>query len=130
MLTRFANLLSIVYSVVFLGALVALLVWAWVRWLKQPRVRGALPAMFVGGLASVSVSVLIGIATFIRQLLNPVLLYFDPVVQRMTGVALLISLLAVLLSICGVFRKNPIRWHSLALSVLLFLMWLGAATDM
>ena len=129
MAIRFAGLLSIVYSVVFFVALAALPVWAWVRYFKQPRVPGVLPTMSVGGLALGSLSVLVGVAGFIRQLFDPVLLYFDPVLQRMVGVALMISLLALVFSLFGVWRRNPVRWYSLALSVIVFLMWLGAASE-
>jgi len=127
--TRFAQVLSIIYSVAFFSAIAALLIWGWARYFKQPRVRGLLPAMSVGGLALVSISVLIGVGGFIRQLFNPGLLYFDPILQRMVGIALLVSLLAVAFSLLGVWSKNPVRWHSLALSLVLFLMWFAAAMD-
>ncbi len=86
--------------------------------------------MSAAGLALASLSVLIGIGSFIRSLFNPVLLYFDPLLQSFVGIGLLASFLALLFSIIGVWRPNPVRWHALAVSAVILFLWFGAAMSM
>jgi hypothetical protein len=105
-------------------------VWGWVRWFKHPEVGGILPFASLLSLALDTLSVLIVIGGFVRSLINPVMLYFDPVLQRMVGLGLLTSLLALFCAVCGVWRKNPVRWHALSLSVLTLVLWFGAGVSM
>lgn len=130
MFDRYAESISILASLVTLSGLAAIPIWGWSRWIKQPKVSGACPKMSAAGLVLASVSVIVGVAGFMRSIANPVMLYFDPVLQTMAGIGMLSAFLGALLSVFGVWRPSPVRWHALSASFIMLILWFGTAMSM
>ena len=87
-------------------------VWGWIRFFRRPRARGFLHAASVTGQTLAAVSLLlvgqplayayaVGFADWARAL------------QLIFAIGLLLSLLAVLASVVGLFRRSAIRWLAL-----------------
>jgi hypothetical protein len=104
-----------------------ILIWGWVRWLREPKVRN-LPALLslVGFILSTASAVL-AVSAAIYSLATGGFRYWDPRLIKIMGVGALLSFGGFVLAIGGIWRANSLRWHAPVSSVATFAFWLLAA---
>ena len=117
---RIAEILA---DALYYAVLPALVIWSWVRLVRQPRVNGICPILSLVGLALGSASAILLIGMSLYALAMGGLPYYDPLSMKIDAWGSLVSFSALLFSIGGVWRPNSTRWHSTALSILVLFLW-------
>jgi hypothetical protein len=103
----------------------ALMLSGWIRWVKR---RGDKQEPFsilaFIGFAFASASFLLALGTIIAAHLKGGFPYYDPLLLRIYGWGLLLSLAGILFGMAGVWRSSAMRWFAPALAFVMFLFWL------
>jgi hypothetical protein len=121
------KILVAVADLAFYAGLPALMIWGWVRFSRRPRVQGLLPILSVLSLALATASTALAIGSVLYAHAIGGFPYYDPLLLRIYRWGALLSITALLFAMGGAWRRNPIRWHSLASSVVVLLFWFAAA---
>ena len=111
-------------------ALPVVLVTGWVRGLRPaPRQDRFVACSKIGfTLATVSASLAVGSALFAT--IAGGFRHYDPALMRIFRIGILVSLLAVVFAVLGLWRRSVLRWHAPILSFgMLFLWFVWAASE-
>ena len=100
-----------------------MLVWGWRRWSRRPRQKNPFATISFIAFSIGSVSSLLLIVTVLWSLIRGGFAWYDPVLLRIFAIGLLLSILALVISLGGVWKANPLRWHAPALSLGMLLIW-------
>jgi hypothetical protein len=103
-------LIAILFVLAYLLAPVTL-VWGWFRWLKRLKCRTLSSILSFIGLILATASVLLAISTAAYARVHP-FDFYDPLLLRIYGWGLLLSLSGLLFGFGGAWRGNPLRWHA------------------
>lgn len=87
-------------------------VWGWIRFFRRPRARGFLHAASVTGQTLAAVSLLLAAGALVYEY-TVGFADWARALQLIFAIGLLLSLLAVLASVVGLFRRSAIRWLAL-----------------
>jgi hypothetical protein len=103
-----------------------LLVWGWRRWIKQPRLATSTAILSFVSFVFATGSALLAITTTgyaqVRHFG-----FYDPTLMKLMRWGVYLSTIGFLLGMGGVWRKSPLRWHSLVCSAGTFAFWILAA---
>ena len=116
----YSELMSTLISLGIFLVLCAIPATAWIRWFKRTPERNVYTMFSLAGLVLATFSALLAVGDFITS-------YFHPMFRELTALGVLSALPALVCSLCGIWRKNPIRWHALAASVLILVLWFGSS---
>jgi hypothetical protein len=100
----------------------------WWRWLQQPRQYNPIAIFSLAGFIFGNASALLALGTTVYAAAIGGFPFYDPGLLRIYGFGLLIALSAFILSIPGVWRRNPLRWHAPVLSFGMLALWCVWAT--
>jgi O-antigen ligase len=104
-----------------------LLIWGWVRWSQQPKLK-TLPAILsLLGFTLASASGLLAVAAIALSLVRGGFAYYDPLLMRVFGVGGLLSLGGLIAGVGGVWRAGSLRWHAPVSAVATLAFWIAAA---
>jgi hypothetical protein len=109
-----------------------LLVWSWVRWVRQPGRRTPSAILSFAGLAFATASALFAISALVysRSIGGGFPNHFDdPLFLKMFQWGGLFSRIGIALGICGLWRPNALRWHALACAVGVLMFWTVTGGD-
>jgi len=105
-------LLSILIILGFIVAPVDL-VWGWISWIQSPKSRTVTSVLSLIGFTFATFSALLAIATLIYAQRIHGFGFYDPLYMRLIRWGSLLSATGLLFGLGGVWRRNPLRWHSL-----------------
>ena len=92
----------------------ALTVYSWVRWMRSQRRRSRRVRVSLAGLGVASAALVFGIAVVaISSIYHGVFLYVAPGLRFVYVTGLVLSAIAVLITLSGAFQDNPIRLKAL-----------------
>jgi hypothetical protein len=103
------------------------LVWGWVRWVRSPKMKTAASAFSLIGFAFASCSALLAIGTAVYVQRIGGFGFYDPVHLRLVRWGSLLSVIGFVVALCGVSRRNTLRWHSVAATLGTFAYWILVA---
>lgn len=109
-------LLSIFTALFVYGYIVtpALTVYSWLRWARSQRRRSRRVRVSLAGLGVASAALLFGIGVVAASsIYHGVFLYVAPGLRLVYGAGILLSAVAVLITLFGAFQDNPIRLKAL-----------------
>ena len=118
----------IIAVLIFLGFVVGPvnLIWGWVVWIRSPRSKTVPSVLSWIGFVFATGSALLAIGTVIcAQIIH--FGFYDPRLTRLMGLGSLLSAIGLLFALCGVWRRNPLRWHSLLATLATLAFWVLAA---
>jgi hypothetical protein len=95
--------------------------------MKRPAPRTLPSALSLIALMLATVSAIVALATSIYAQTVGGFPYYDPLLLKIYRIGILLALGAVLISLGGVWRPNPIRWHALASGLAMILFWFASA---
>lgn len=106
-----------------------LLVWSWSDWIRKPKSRSGNSYCALGSLiiATASVLLFIGLLTYSKMIGG--FQFYDPRLLQTYRIGLLVSLLSIVASLGGVWRRNPLRWLSPLTAVGTLVLWVCAAAS-
>jgi len=104
-----------------------LLIWGWLRWAIEPRLRTTPSILSLVGFVLATVSALLAILTIAYAQVHH-FPYYDPLLLRIFRWGALLSLGGILFGIAGVWRPSAIRWHAPACSLGMLAFWILAAS--
>ena len=111
-------------AVIIYGGLAAILIWGWIRWVRnsEPRSFFSICSLisFIFGTSSLFMAV--GMVLYARSIGG--FDFYDPFLMKIYAWGLLISLIGLIFAAIGVWRKNLLRFHSIALSVGMLAYWM------
>ena len=102
-------------------------VWGWVRLARRKKRWTILAVLSLVGFAFAATSTLLAVASSIYWHLVGGLPYYDSRLLRTYSCGALLSASALILSISGLWRQNPVRWHALFCSVGTLVYWFAVA---
>src|SRR5271155_5733486 len=105
-----------------------LLIWGCIRLWKQCKPQN-IPSWFaLSGFSFASASFFLAFSTLLYVRFVRSFPYFDQTLLTIYRWGFFMSLVGLILSIVGVWRPGPLRWHALVVSFTTLLFWFGAAT--
>src|SRR5215471_11415032 len=120
--------ISVLLAIGLYLALPAVMIWGWLRWRKSREPRSVLSTLSFIGFTLGTVSGLLAIsATLYSRAVGGFPLY-GPSVMRIYRWGTILSLVAVLFAIIGVWRPGPLRWHAPVCAVGTLAFWLTEIT--
>jgi hypothetical protein len=114
-------------TVLILSVELALMIWGWVRWWKNPQRRTMRSILSLVGLAFATASILLWISAALYARSIGGFPYFDPRVFRVFRWGGLLSVGAIVFAIGGVWRPNALRWHALVCAAGALFLWFATA---
>jgi hypothetical protein len=102
------------------------LVWGWRRWLKQPRLATKTAILSFVSFVFATTSALLAITTAAYAQVHH-FGFYDPTLMKLMRWGVGLSTIGFLFGMGGVWRKCPLRWHSLVCSAGTFAFWILAA---
>ena len=114
-------------SIFFLVVTPLVMVWGWIRWARREKKWTVLSVFSLAGFALATGSASLAIALSIYGHLIGGFDFYDPRLMRIYAWGTLISLLALVLAITGVWRKSALRWHALFCSFGTLVYWFALA---
>jgi hypothetical protein len=116
-------------QILFYAVVPALTLWGWVRWLRRPRIWNfASRASFIA-FALATGSALLAAASIVWAHEIGGFAADDRRLLTMYRCGFLLSSGGFLLSLAGVWKSNPLRWHALVCAMGSLLFWFSAAMD-
>jgi hypothetical protein len=103
-------------------AMPVVIVWGWMLWKKRTQPRTLLSTLSFIGFTLATMSGLLAIFTILYAIAVG-FPFYDPLLLKIFRWGLLLSLAGFVVSICGVWRPNPLRWHAPASAAGMFLFW-------
>jgi hypothetical protein len=100
-----------------------ILVWGWLRWSRHPRERNLLAALSLTGFAFASASAFLAAGSILYAHAIGGFPFYDPRLLRIYRCGTLLSLIALAVSIPGMWRANLLRWQAPGLSLVMLLLW-------
>jgi hypothetical protein len=116
------------YLLGILGYVVApiTLIWAWIRWIGQPKLWSPAPCFSLAGLSLATVSAILAASSVVYAQIHG-FGWYDPLLLKLMMWGLVLSFGGLVLSLGGVWQKNAVRWQTPVASVAMAAFWLLAA---
>ena len=113
-----------------LGYLVSpvLLICGWAQWVRQPKPRSVAPILSLVGIAFATASALLAIAAVAFAQIHH-FPHQDPMLIKVYRVGVLLSRVAVVLGIVGIWRPGSLRWYAPISALATLAFWMLAATS-
>jgi heme/copper-type cytochrome/quinol oxidase subunit 1 len=108
-------------------ALLAVMIWGWVRWAKHREPRTAFSTLSLVGFILATASGLLAISAMLYARAGGGFLFYDPSLVRIYRLGVILSLAAMAFAIVGLWRPSPLRWHAPLCAVGTLVFWLAAA---
>ncbi|HYM76211.1 MAG TPA: hypothetical protein VE377_09560 [Candidatus Dormibacteraeota bacterium] len=102
-------------------------IWGWARWARRSHSRSASAILSLIGFTLATTSLVLAIASVAYAHRIGGFPYYDPLLLRIYGTGTLLSILALLFSLGGVWRPNLLRWHATICSTCTLLFWFASA---
>src|SRR5579875_298143 len=107
----------------------ALTVYSWVRWWRSQRRRSRRVKVSLAGLGLATIAVVLGIVVVaISSRYHGVFLYVAPELRILYALGLVLSAIAVLITLSGAFQDNPIRLKALFVALGALDLWFLAGS--
>jgi len=103
---------------------VVLIGWGWMRWVRWSGLLSWTSALSLAGFVLATCSLLLEIGSAGYAIAIGGFRHYDPRLMRIFAIGLLVSSLGLVLSIAGIWNRNPIRWHAATTSLTMALVWL------
>jgi len=104
----------------------ALLIWGWVRWLKDKNPRTTSSTLSLLGFSFATASALLALLTHLYARFVHSFPFHDPALLRIYGGGCLLSSAGIVFAIGGAGHRGPVRWLAPACAVGTLLFWLIA----
>jgi hypothetical protein len=118
----------IIFTLIVLSFVVSpiMLIWGWIRWVGQPKLRTVSSIFSLSGFILVTASALLAVSTMAYAQVHT-FQFYDPSLLRIFRWGVVLSIAGLLFGMGGVWQKNSLRWHApvCALGTLAF--WILAA---
>ncbi len=108
-------------------ALPAVIIWGWVRWMKHRGLRTTLSTLSLVGFALGTVSGLLAIGVTLYARAVEGFSFYDPALMKIYRLGTLLSIVAMVFAILGLWRPSSLRWHAPACALGTLVFWLAAA---
>jgi hypothetical protein len=105
----------------------ALLVWSWIRLVRNRRLSPKWTYLSAISLLFATASACLAIGAFVYGRTTGGFAYYDPRLMKIYRYGMLSSLSGITVGSVGAIRKNSIRWQAPAVSFGVFLFWFLAA---
>jgi hypothetical protein len=125
------DMVTLVFAVIFIAdaLTVPALIWAWVRWIRQPQDRNLLSYLASTALVLATASAVLAASAFIYAAVIGGFPFYDRRLLRIYSVGLLLSLSGTIIGVAGSWKRGPIRWLAPACAFGTLLYWFGAASS-
>jgi len=103
------------------------IVWGWIRWARREKQWTILAVLSFAGFTLATASALLAVSSSIYARFIGGFSYYDPRLMRIYAFGALLSASALILSLSGVWRLSPLRWHALFCSFGTLVCWFAVA---
>jgi hypothetical protein len=103
------------------------LAWGWIRWTIRPKLWSVPAIVSMTAFVIASISAAIGLGTIGYAFLGGFERHYDSF-YRVIALGGATSLAGILLALCGIWRKSPLRWFALTGAAGTLAFWIVATT--
>ncbi|MFZ0561850.1 MAG: hypothetical protein WAM43_09575 [Terriglobales bacterium] len=103
------------------------LVWGWVRWIQQPKLRTISAVLSLLGFILASASALLAVSAAGYAQIHR-FGFYDPSLMKIMAIGFLLSVGGFLFGVAGVWKSSSLRWHAPVSAVATLAFWLLAAS--
>ena len=121
------QVINIIMGLATYLAPLVLLIWGWIRWVEQPKLRTVLSILSLTGFILATASALLA-ASSIGYAQVHHFPYYDPFLLRIFAWGALLSLGSFVFGIGGVWRQSSLRWHAPASGACMLVFWIMIAS--
>lgn len=118
---------TIMADVVFYAGLPTFAIWGWAHWMRSGRTAASSPVLAklsLSGFAISSASALLALSAALYARAAGGFGYYSSSLLRVYRVGFLMSFAGTILSLAAVWRRSPLRWFALILSLGVLAFWL------
>jgi len=105
----------------------AIVIWGWVRWLRQPKPRSILATLSMIGFIPATASALLALSSIVFAQFHH-FPYYDPLLFRIFRIGTLLSVGGIAFGVFGAGRASSLRWHAPISGVATLAFWFIAAS--
>lgn len=105
----------------------ATMLWGWIRWARNIKPKTLTAALALIGFALATLSALLAIGSLVYGQAIGGFPFYDPRLLRIYLWGCLLSLGGIVVSLGGVWRPSPLRWHAAACSLGTLIFWVVMA---
>ena len=105
----------------------AMLIWGWLRWANQPRLRTIPSILSFAGFILATASAVLAVSSIAYAQVHR-FPYYDPLLLRIFRLGALLSLAGISFGIGGIWRPNALRWHAPVSGACMLLFWIMMAS--
>jgi hypothetical protein len=102
------------------------LIWAWIRWIGQPKQWSAASCLSLAGLSLATASAILAASSIVYAQIHG-FEWYDPLLLKMMLWGLVLSFGGLVLGLGGAWQKSVTRWQTPLASVATAAFWLLAA---
>jgi len=114
-------------SIFFLVMTPLVMVWGWIRWARHEKWWAVLQVLSMSGFVLATGSALLAVALSLYGHAIGGFDFYDPRLMRIYAWGMLISLVALVLALTGVWRRSTLRWHAFFCSFGTLIYWFALA---
>jgi 4-amino-4-deoxy-L-arabinose transferase-like glycosyltransferase len=103
------------------------LVWGWVRWIHQPKLRTISAVLSLLSFILASASALLAVSAAGYAQIHR-FGYYDPSLMKIEAIGFLLSIGGFIFGVGGIWRSSSLRWHAPVSAVATLAFWLLAAS--
>jgi hypothetical protein len=125
--TRFLEFVFEAVSIFVFVMTPPVMIWGWIRWARRKKQWTILSVLSLAGFTIATASALLAASSSIYGRFIGGFPYYDPRLMRIYTTGALLSVLALILSLSGIWRLNSLRWHALFCSFGTLVYWIAMA---
>jgi hypothetical protein len=103
-----------------------MLIWGWARWARRAERRTVFSILSLAGFVLATASALLAASSIAYAQMIHGFSFYDPLLMRIYGWGVLLSLGGILFGIGGVWRPSSLRWHAPISGVCMLACWIMA----
>ena len=99
------------------------LVLGWLKWIRQKRDYSIFSWLALISFVFGTSSALLALGSLLYARTTGGFRYHDPTLMKIYGCGMILSIIGLVLSLGGVWRRNPLRWYAPVLSLGMIVLW-------
>jgi hypothetical protein len=120
---------NILWVLLFIGTYAitpALLIWGWMRWARNAKPQTLLSRFSLTSFILATLSAVLALSTHVYASATGGFPYYDRHLLLIYAIGIVVSLIALISGVAGMWWRSPVRWHAPLCSLGMLVFWILA----
>jgi hypothetical protein len=118
------NILWVLLFIGIYGMAPALLIWGWVRWARRTPPQTRLSLVSLTSFILATLSAVLALSTHVYASATGGFPYYDRHLLLIYAIGIVVSLIALISGVAGMWWRSPVRWHAPLCSLGMLVFWI------